>query len=263
MIQVQDICFAIGKNQILDRVSTYISSGEVLAICGPNGAGKSTLLRMISGEGTPTTGQVFIKEKSLQEWSAGRLAKTRAVLHQESYLTFPFPVHEVVRLGRFPYNTVMLDDDIVQSCLKKVGMQDLAHRKYTTLSGGEKQRVHLARALAQLEEEGQKEKILMLDEPTSALDLPHQEAALRIATQYAKERNHCVIIVLHDLNLAAAWADRILFLRKGKAYCEGTPEEVLTSDVIAEIYGLKTHILTHPDTKRPLVIIDRGSEQKN
>jgi len=258
MITAQDISFAVGSNTILDRVSTTIAAGEILAICGPNGAGKSTLLRMMSGESKPDSGNVLIDGKNIQDWNPKDLAKIRSVLHQESYLTFPFRVQDVVRLGRYPYNSMDSDDKIIADCLQKVAMHDFADRKYTTLSGGEKQRVHMARVLAQLEEDDSREKILMLDEPTSALDLPHQESTLRIAAQYAKERTHCVVIVLHDLNLAAAWADRILFMKKGKACCEGSPKEVLTPDVIQSIYGLHTHILSHPDTERPLVVIDRG-----
>ena len=139
----------------------------------------------------------------------------------------------------------------------------MKNRKYTTLSGGEKQRVHLARVLAQLEEEGGGEKILMLDEPTSSLDLPYQESILKVAAEYAKSKSHCVVIVLHDLNLAAAWADRILFLKKGCACYEGPPKQVLVPDVIEEIYGLRTHILNHPDNHRPLVVIDRSRAKTN
>lgn len=263
MIQAQDICFSVGKTQILDRVSTYIAAGEIRVICGPNGAGKSTFLRMISGETRPTSGVVQIKEQSLVDWSPQNLSRIRAVLHQESFLNFPFEVQDVVRLGRFPYKTPEMDDEIVEMCLQKVGMLKMRNRKYTTLSGGEKQRVHLARVLAQLEEAEGTDKILMLDEPTSSLDLPYQESILRIAAEYAKSRRYCVVIVLHDLNLAAAWADKILFMKNGKAHFEGTPEEALKTEVIEDIYGLKTHILTHPDTKRPLVVIDRGLSINN
>ena len=260
MIVAQDISFAVGRSQILDQVSVQINHGEVMAICGPNGAGKSTLLRMMSGENKPTSGTVLIKDKNIGDWKPEQLARMRAVLHQESYLSFPFTVKEVVQLGRFPYKNSSNNEQVIESCLQQVGMWSRQDRKYTTLSGGEKQRVHLARVLAQLEEKDSEEKILMLDEPTSSLDIQHQESTLHIATRYAKQKNHCVIVVLHDLNLAAAWADRILFLRQGKALCEGSPEEVLTPQIIEDIYGLRTHILPHPDTKRPLVVIDRGRQ---
>lgn len=258
MLEAKNITFQVGQHLILDDVSTKLLAGEVLAICGPNGAGKSSLLRMLSGESRPTNGQVLLQNKPIGAWSNGDLARIRGVLHQESYLTFPFLVRDVVSLGRFPYGGTAHDKEIVTECLQKVGMLEMVNRKYTTLSGGEKQRVHLARVLAQLEEENSKPKILMLDEPTSALDLPHQESTLKIATNYAKERNYCTIVVLHDLNLAAAWADRILFLQRGQVFCVGKPSQVLTIDTIESIYGLKTHILSHPDTQRPIVTIDRS-----
>ena len=261
MINAIDIHFTIGDHKILKGVNTQVEEGKILAICGPNGAGKSTLLRMLSGENQSSSGQVIIDDKPIHEWTTIELARKRSVLHQESYLTFPFAVEEVVRLGRFPYKNMGDNDEIVHHCLEKVGMITFKQRRYTTLSGGEKQRVHLARVLAQLEDSvstnEKNSKILMLDEPTSALDLPHQEVTLGIASQYAKEKNYAVVIVLHDLNLAAAWADRILFLKNGRAHCEGPPEQVLTPKTIQDIYGMRTHIISHPDTNRPLVIIDR------
>ena len=259
MIEGKNISFAVGDKQILDQVSIHIAAGEVLAICGPNGAGKSTLLRMLSGESKPQTGSIIFKGKEIDKWKPSKLACTRAVLHQESYLTFPFQVKEVVQLGRFPYKNNGHDEEVIKMCLQKVGMWELRKRKYTTLSGGEKQRVHLARILAQLEDSTNTEKILMLDEPTSALDIQHQESTLGVATSYAKENNHCVVLVLHDLNQAAAWADRIVFLKDGRAVVEGPPLEVLTPQIIQEIYGLHAHVLKHPDTNRPLVVISRNS----
>ena len=258
MIEVKDICFTVGHVRILDMVSVQLAAGEILVLCGPNGAGKSTLLRMMSGESRPSAGSVLIKNRDVRAWNTKKLARVRAVLHQESFLTFPFRVHDVVLLGRFPYKTPEIDEEIIDMCLQKVGMFEMKDRKYTTLSGGEKQRVQLARVLAQLEEEGGGEKILMLDEPTSSLDLPHQESTLKIAAEYARSKNHCVVVVLHDLNLAAAWADKIIFMRRGRSCYEGTPQAVLTPENIEAIYGLRTHILAHPDTQRPLVIIDRG-----
>ena len=130
------------------------------------------------------------------------------------------------------------------------------------MSGGEKQRVQFARALAQLFDSQSQGQLLLLDEPTSALDLAHQEATLKLAKQHAIEMDYGVIVVLHDLNLAANWADRILFLNRGKMHCIGSPDEVITSEIIESVYGLKTHIMTHPDTKRPIVLVSRQPENK-
>ena len=259
MLRAQKIDYTIGKKRILHDIHLNIHAGEVVAICGPNGAGKSSLLKILSGEIRPSSGEVHLHDIPLQQWSIKKLATIRAVLHQESFLSFPFLVEEVVQLGRYPYSRTMNHDEIVQGCLEQVGMLDYKKRIYTSLSGGEKQRVHLARVLAQLEEENTTDsKILMLDEPTSALDLSHQESTLEIATQYAQERNYAVLVVLHDLNLAAAWADRIVFLKQGLLHTEGCPQSILTPEVISHIYNINAHILKHPDTKRPIVVVNRS-----
>ena len=258
MLSAQNITFSIGEKKIIHNIDLDISSGEVVAICGPNGAGKSSLLKIISGELKPSNGNVRIRDIDIVEWDIKELATIRAVLHQESFLSFPFLVEEVVQLGRYPYPNSTKNDAIVEKCLINVGMKDYTKRTYTSLSGGEKQRVHLARVLAQLEEECASPKLLMLDEPTSALDLSHQEGTLHIASQYAKHKNYAVIVVLHDLNLAAAWADRIIFLKEGTLHTQGSPSEILTPEIISQIYNISTRILLHPDTNRPVVVVDRN-----
>ncbi len=258
MLEARDITVQIGEKRLVDGVNVQLNAGEVLAICGPNGAGKSTLLRVLCGETPPTQGEVRVHGERLGDWKPSELAKQRALLHQQSLLTFPFLVEEVVSLGRFPYRTAEQDDQIVHECLEQVGMAEFRDRTYTTLSGGEKQRVQLARVLAQLTNEDEKSKLLLLDEPTSALDLPHQESTLSIAKHYAKPQNHAVAVVLHDLNLAAAWADRMLFLNDGKMVCEGPPHDTISPENIQQIYGLDTHIIAHPDTDRPVVLVRRA-----
>ena len=257
MLKAKNITVQIGEKLLVNDVSVSLEAGQVLAICGPNGAGKSTLLRVLSGESIPTHGRVSLHGQAMASWRPLELATLRALLHQQSLLSFPFQVDEVVTLGRFPYRNSRDDEIIVRECLEQVGMLDFQHRTYTTLSGGEKQRVQLARVLAQLTNDNQKGKLLLLDEPTSALDLPHQESTLAIAAHYAKTQNHAVVVVLHDLNLAASWADRVLFLHDGKMVCEGPPHQTISSENIQAIYGLDTHILPHPDTDRPVVLVRR------
>ena len=259
MLCAKNISYSVGKKTILNAVDLDISTGEIVAICGPNGAGKSSLLKIISGELKPSSGTVHIQGIALSQWDIKQLATIRAVLHQESFLSFPFLVEEVVHLGRYPYPQSTNNDAIVEYCLEKVGMHKYKKRTYTSLSGGEKQRVHLARILAQLEEKSAQPKLLMLDEPTSALDLSHQEGTLHIAAQYAKDNNYAVIVVLHDLNLAAAWSDRIIFLKEGTLYTQGSPKDILTPDIISQIYNINTRILHHPDTNRPIIVVDRSS----
>ncbi len=259
MLEARNIKVTIGDTTIVDQVNMIANAGEVVAICGPNGAGKSTLLRVLSGELKPDQGEVSVQGRALSAWKAKELATTRALLHQQSVLNFPFTVREVVALGRFPYRHDEQHDEVVMTCLARVDMTAMAGRIYTTLSGGEQQRVQFARVLAQLISEDDRGKVLLLDEPTSALDLPHQNATLALASAQAKDLNYAVAVVLHDLNLAASWADRILFMNQGKIGAEGSPQAVMTPEVIASIYGLDTHILSHPDTGRPVVLVRRST----
>ena len=258
MLKANHITVEIDGKKIVDDVSVELAAGEVVAICGPNGAGKSTLLRVLSGELKPSSGDVKIEGRQLEAWSVKELATTRALLHQQSLLSFPFSVREVVAMGRFPYEEDPQHDAVVTACLERVDMLSMASRIYTTLSGGEKQRVQMARVLAQLTSDDDRKKVLLLDEPTSALDLPHQDATLAIAADYARKHQYAVAVVLHDLNLAASWADRIVFLSDGRLSAEGTPSTVITPEIIRSIYGLDTHIMTHPDTERPVVLVRRS-----
>lgn len=261
MVLAKDIGLKIGTKEILKAVSLQLLNGEIVAVCGPNGAGKSTFLRVLSGEYEATKGSVSFLGKKLREWRISDLALHRAVLNQESMLTFPFRVSEVVAFGRYPYPKSTQNNEIIEFCMKEVEISHLRNRLYTTLSGGEKQRVHLARILAQLEGP-ESDKLLLLDEPTSALDLKHQERVLQMAQRIAKKKRYSVLVVLHDLNLAAAYADRILFMKKGMGVYEGVPDEVLTSKNVKEIFDIDAHILHHPDTNRPFLVLDRKLQQE-
>ena len=257
MLSANHIHYAVGKKNILNDVSIQVDKGEMVALCGPNGAGKSTLLKAISGELKPNAGSISLFDKSIDDWNPRDLARTRAKLSQESHLTFSFQVREVVEMGRFPHDNQSANIDIIESCMEQVGITGLGDRFYTSLSGGEKQRVHLARVLAQLTSPGPEPKLLLLDEPTSALDLLHQEVALALAHSLCKERGFGVLVVLHDLNLAAAWTDRIVLLKDGSVRHQGTPTEVLTQSVLRDIYDIDVIVLPHPTTSRPIVTIDR------
>ena len=257
MLQIQNISVNIHSKSILTDVSFDVDEGEMVALCGPNGAGKSTLLRVISGELKQTTGSVALKDTAIEQWKPLKLAQMRAKLSQESVLTFAFLAQEVVEMGRFPYHDAVNSTEVVESCMRQVGIEHLAHRQYTSLSGGEKQRVHLARVLAQLHSDKSETKLMLLDEPTSALDVLHQEVVLELAHKLAKERNYTVIVVLHDLNLAAAWADRIVLLKDGMYRYDDVPHRVLTPQIIKEVYGIDSLVLTHPQTGRPIITVDR------
>lgn len=261
MLQVKHVSFQVHKKKILQDITMSVAQGEVVALCGPNGAGKSTLLRVISGEITSATGFIYINEKDIKDWSPVKLAQYRAKLSQESHLSFAFLAKEVVEMGRFPYQNTKENVSIVDKCMKLVDIVHLENRQYTSLSGGEKQRVHLARVLAQLESGNETPKLMLLDEPTSALDVLHQEVVLEIAHKLARERNYGVLVVLHDLNLASAWADRIILLQEGQYKYNGTPQDVLTPSILEEIYGIQCLVLQHPKTGRPIITIDRDETE--
>lgn len=246
-----------GGRPILAGIDLDVRPGELLAVCGPNGAGKSTLLGCLSGELSPDHGRVTLDGESLSSCNLATLAQRRAVLKQRSELSFSFRVWEVVLLGRTPHPSAPSDIERVHSALERVGMADFAERLYPTLSGGEQQRVHLARVLVQLEGGPEGSRFLLLDEPTSALDLAYQDHVLSIAAGLVQEQGYAIVAVLHDLNQAASWADRILLLEQGRRVALGTPEETLTESLIQQTYGVRTHVLTHPDTGRPLVVTAR------
>lgn len=241
---------------LLSDVSVEVRPGEVLAVVGPNGAGKTTLLRLLSGEWRPTSGAVELDGRELADWEPKARARRLAVLPQASSLGFPFRVEEVVELGRAPHGGQSRrggERRIIARAMELAGVSGMERRVYTTLSGGERQRVHLARVLAQVMEGGPAHPILLLDEPTSALDLAHQQGILALAGKLAA-RGFAVLVVLHDLNLAARYADRVLVMRRGRVYREGPPGEVLTRDVIRVVYHVETLIHAHPVHQCPLVV---------
>ncbi len=258
MLRADHVHYTVGSKKILTDVSIAVTPGEMVALCGPNGAGKSTLLRILSGEQPPTRGEVSFRDIPLASWPPLDLARARAKLSQSSQLSFSFRVSEVIEMGRFPHDTPAQTPAVIEQCMERVGVTELADRYYPSLSGGEKQRVDLARVLAQLTSDTPEPKLLLLDEPTSALDLLHQEIALELAHTLSREKNFGVIVVLHDLNLASSWADRILLMQEGRLTYGGPPDHVLTPTILQEVYGIEVLVLEHPSTGRPLITIDRA-----
>jgi iron complex transport system ATP-binding protein len=235
-------------------------AGELLVIAGPNGAGKSTLLRALSEKTKLDTGAVFINGKDIYMQEAKDLAKIRAVLSQSYATGLSFQVEEIVMMGRYPYfNEYPNADDvyIVQEVLKTLDVQHLANRVYATLSGGEQQRVQLARILAQIwtveKDESSQTKYLFLDEPISSLDLYHQQVVLQAAVAIAKS-GFCVIAVLHDLNLISQFSDKVLLLSNGAVEAYGTAAYVFTKERIKDVYGLDVHLIEDPVSGQLLII---------
>lgn len=244
------VSYQVGPHRIIDDVSLDVHYGQVLALVGPNGAGKSTVLGLLAGDIKPTAGAVSLDHRPLATWDSRELAQTRAVLLQANQVAFSFTAQDVIDMGRAPWigtPQADRDEDAIAESIAVTDIEHLQQRSFPTLSGGEKARVSLARVLAQ------RTRIVMLDEPTAALDLRHQEEVLRIARQIASQ-GRAVIVVLHDLSLAAAYADTIAILHHGRLAACGAPQEVLTAERVEQIYGTAVRIIADPDTGRPVVL---------
>jgi iron complex transport system ATP-binding protein len=238
----------LGGSPIITGVDFEVNRGEVIAIIGPNGSGKSTLLGALAGD-YHCSGSIVLEGRELAQWSTKELAQKRSVLRQSNSLSFPFSVLDVVKMGRAPWrgeSTVEQDDRIIAQELLRSDTFQFAERAYTSLSGGERARVSLARVMTQ------RAPVMLLDEPTAALDINYQEQVLALARWYARQGN-AVIIVLHDLAAAAAYADRVLLLEKGTARAWGSPREVITSETITDVYRHPVRIIA--DETDELIIL--------
>ncbi len=258
MLEAEEIEYAVGRKTLLSGVSLVLNPGELLAVIGPNGAGKSTLLRLLAGETRPSRGAVRLDGRPLDGWNRRALARRRAVLPQSSSLSFPFTVGEVVLLGRAPHTGGVegaLDRAIARHALEAVGMGALAGRAYPSLSGGERQRVHLARVLAQLmRAPAQFEPgFLLLDEPVTSLDPRHQHAALALAREFVGQGGGALAI-LHDVNLAARYADRVIVLANGRLVATGTPAEALSPAVLSPVFEMPFRQVADPNGGPPILL---------
>lgn len=252
--QVTGVSYHVGELAILSDVTLDVRYGEVLALVGPNGAGKSTLLSVLCGDVTPSAGSVTFDDREMHAWPARELARARAVLLQANQVAFSFTAQQVIDMGRAPWIGTPQSDDDERAIHDATVAADVAHltgRGFPHLSGGEKARVSLARVLAQ------ETRVVLLDEPTAALDLKHQEAVLQIARQLAAA-GRAVIVVLHDLSLAGAYADEVAILAGGALVARGAPGAVLTEQRIADVYGAPVRVIPDPDTGRPIVIPRRN-----
>ncbi|MDX3849571.1 heme ABC transporter ATP-binding protein [Streptomyces sp. AK02-01A] len=253
--EAEGLQLRLGQREVLSGINLTVRAGEVLALVGPNGAGKSTLLAALAADLRPDGGALRIDGRPAHHWSAPELALRRAVLPQAATLSFPFPVAEVVRMGRAPWAGTALEDEdgaAVAEAMALTETAEFAGRPFSALSGGERARVALARVLAQ------RAPLLLLDEPTAALDLRHQELVLRICRARAAAGD-AVVVVLHDLGLAAAHADRTAVLHDGRIAAEGPPEGVFRDELLSRVYRQPVEVLRHPGTGVPLVIPKRAT----
>jgi iron complex transport system ATP-binding protein len=260
MLEIETIHVAYNGHDVLHGVSLTVQPGEILAVVGPNGAGKSTLVRSASGVHPPRAGSVRVDGKDITRLSHTQRARYLAVVPQARQLPGTFSVYQTVLLGRTPYlgwlgQAGKADHARVNLALALTQMTNLAERLVGELSGGEQQRVLLARALAQ------DAPILLLDEPTTHLDLQHQTGLLNLVRKLAMENNLAVLMVLHDLNLASLYADRVALLVEGRIFAQGTPLEVLTPENLRAVYRIPVHVIPHPHYGTPLILPDGRQSQ--
>ena len=258
VLSANNICVHRAGRALLNHVSINLRAGEVTVVMGENGAGKSTLLNVCAGDVAPDSGSVTMADRMLYEWKAIERAKMRAVLPQESTLTFMFTALEVVLLGRSPHchgYPGAHDHAIARLALERLEVSHLAERLYPTLSGGERARVMLARVFAQVWERwSNMPRCLLLDEPIAALDIAHQHIALAAAKSFATEQGIAVLAVLHDLNLATQYADEVTLLKNGALFATGAPAETLTIENVEACFGLGMVSVKHPVHARRVLV---------
>ena len=254
MLVTENLSYAIKGYTLLRDVSFVLQKGEVLAVLGANGAGKSTLIRLLSGEKTPVSGCIRLDNQLLQDYHPGVLARRRATMSQQQVMTADFEVGEVVMMGRYPHfngrpsgNDQLAVDEAMDVC----GVARLARRTILSLSGGEQQRVHLARVLAQIWD--QPGALLLMDEPVSAMDVQFQHQTLAIARALAN-RGMMVIMILHDMNLAAQYADRLLLLKNGRKLHDGSPAEVLNERNIYTVFSIDAEVKINPANLKTTIL---------
>jgi iron complex transport system ATP-binding protein len=238
---------------VLKSVDLKIESGQMVAIVGPNGSGKTTFLRLASGVLRPTKGKILLDKIDLKDLSRNKIAQRVAMVPQYFYMPFSFTVAEVVMMGRTPFIKLLggekeHDRDAVHYSMESTGVSEFESRLFNDLSGGERQRAILALAMAQ------EPKLLLLDEPTAHLDINHQIELLQLVRKLNQDEGITIAAVMHDLNLASIYFDRIIILKNGSVYADGSPQEVLTADTIQHVYGTQVHVTTHPTTGTPYVI---------
>jgi iron complex transport system ATP-binding protein len=261
-LTVCNIQFSYGEKLVLSNVSLSAQSGEIVGLIGPNGSGKTTLLRIISGVLQPATGIVQLGDTQLARLSRAQVARRLAVVPQNSALPSNFTVGETVLQGRTPYLGFLRSEGahdyaLARHAMELCGVFAMAERRVDELSGGEQQRVLIARALAQ------EPDVLLLDEPTSHLDLAHHASVLELVDRLVREQALAVLGVFHDLNLAAQYCDRLVLLDRGQVVAEGTPREVLDPAIIQRVYGSGIRIVEHPDNSLPVVLITKAHHRHN
>ncbi|GEE02481.1 hemin import ATP-binding protein HmuV [Gordonia spumicola] len=249
-IRVRDVSVELGRRRVVSDVDLDVSSGEIVALVGPNGCGKSTLLSVVSGVRAPAAGQVMIGGDDVRDLDPRLLARRRALVTQTNRVDTPFTVREVVEMGRYPWTRTpdaARSAEVIDEAVEACELGDLLDRQFSQLSGGQQARVSLARALAQ------DTPVLLLDEPTAALDIGHSEHVLTILADRAAA-GVAVLLVVHDLSSAAAYADRVAVMKAGEILACGRVRDVMTAELLTETYDHPVLVVDHPDTGELLIV---------
>ncbi len=263
MLRVEKLTYEVKGRKLLKDVSFQLRKGEVLALLGANGAGKSTLMGLLCGDKKPQSGTIVLNGKLIASYDGRELSKCRAMLSQQQHLSLAFAVREIVMMGRYPHfksSPSLRDHEVVEEVMKLCGIVDFADRSFLSLSGGEQQRVQLARVLAQIWDNP--DSLLLLDEPISALDLHYQQKVLAIAKALSR-RGLMVVLVVHDVNFAAMYADRILMLKHGRKLFDGSPVEVLNTKDIYTIFSVETTVEVNTRTLKPYVRLEEMNMEEH
>jgi iron complex transport system ATP-binding protein len=253
-LRAEKLFFAYQDKAVLNDIDLAIQPGELVGVIGPNGSGKSTLIKCLSRALTPQRGRVWLNGSELVSLSQQHIAQHVAVVSQAVELPPGFTAFEIVMMGRVPHlawwqNENARDKEIARAALEATGTWALADRLVNHLSGGERQRVVIARALAQ------EPQILLLDEPTAHLDIKHQIEVMELVRRLNRERGLAVLVVSHDLNLAAQYCSRLVLFKEGRVYTSGLPRDVIASDVLREVYGVELLVVPHPQNQRPIALV--------
>ena len=261
VLDLDNLSVTVWGFDLLKNISLKLNTGEVMAIIGPNGAGKTSLINTLVNNGHSqqvNSGEVMLCGRAYNQWEAKQRAKHVALLPQLNSLAFPFVVEEVIGLGRIPHDTgCEVDTLIVDESLRALDILHLKNRLYTQLSGGEKQRIQLARVMVQVwRAEDAGERLLLLDEPTSSLDLGHQQQLMEVIRKFA-DQGVAILMVVHDINLVSTYADKVLALCCGEVFAQGEPKTVINSELMKQLYTVDVDIIKHPKTHQPLVMLGR------
>jgi len=258
-LQIQQVYFSYFDGLVLHDINLSLRAGEMVGLLGPNGSGKTTLLKLASGILKPKQGEIKLGGSNLSQLSRKSIARSVAVVPQQFHMPFAFTTSEVVMLGRIPFIKALTgetaaDRQAVAAAVELVGITELTQRRFDELSGGERQKITLAMALAQ------QPKLLLLDEPTVHLDISHQVDTLELVRSLNVEQGLTVIAAMHDLNLASLYFDRLILLKEGRISAEGTPAQILTEDTIREVFSASVRVEPHPATGVPhIVVMPKGS----